>query len=300
MRYAKPKVSIGLPIYNGERYVGETLDAILAQSYRDFELVVCDNASTDRTQDICRSYASIDPRIRYVRHERNLGVTRNFNAAFRLAAGQYFKWAASDDLIDPTFVERCVRILDDDPSVVAAFSRTRIIGPDGEHLADSDQSMNVMSARASDRLAYVFNNLALCDAQYGVLRADVVRRTSLLRPFLGSDICFLIELSLHGKFFEVPELLFSRRFHVAASSSLNEQQLTAFYKTRSMTASTLRAWRHLLANTRAAVHAPLPTAEKLRAFSVLGKRALWDRGLLVTELGHAARALLGSAGGQIR
>jgi glycosyltransferase involved in cell wall biosynthesis len=300
MRSAQPKVSIGLPTYNGGRYLGETLDAILAQSFAEFELVVCDNASTDGTEDICRSYASVDPRIRYVRHERNLGVSRNFNAAFHLATGQYFKWASSDDLIDPTFVERCVRILDDDKSVVAAFSRTRSIGPDGEHLTNSDRSMHVMAARASDRVAYLFNNLAFCNVQYGVLRADVVRRTSLFGNFLGADICFLIELSLHGKFFEVPEFLFSRRFHVAASSRLDEKELAAFFNARAMTASTLRAWRHLLANTQAVVRAPLPLAEKRRALSVLGRRALWDRGLLVTELGQAARGLLRSPREQAR
>src|SRR4051794_3298661 len=93
-----PKLSIGLPVYNGENFLAHAVDSILAQDFRDFELIISDNASTDRTAEICRGYAESDPRVRYVRFETNQGGSRNFCYVFELARGEYFKWAAHDDV----------------------------------------------------------------------------------------------------------------------------------------------------------------------------------------------------------
>ena len=100
--YRKPTVSIGMPVYNGVPFLNEALDSILAQTYRDFELVISDNASTDETESICRAYAASDPRIRYYRQQENLGAMPNFNRVCELSRGQYFKWAACDDVCSPT------------------------------------------------------------------------------------------------------------------------------------------------------------------------------------------------------
>ena len=108
MQSSTPKVSIGLPVYNGERYLREALDSILGQTFRDFELIICDNASTDETAAICADYAARDPRIRYHRQTHNIGATANFNHTFELARGAYFKWAAHDDVLAPTWLEKCV------------------------------------------------------------------------------------------------------------------------------------------------------------------------------------------------
>ena len=93
-----PRVSIGLPVYNGDRYLRETIEGLLNQTFSDFELVICDNASTDRTQDICNEYCLLDKRVRYYRNNENIGAGKNFNKAFSLSQGKYFKWAACDDL----------------------------------------------------------------------------------------------------------------------------------------------------------------------------------------------------------
>ena len=105
MTEKKPRVSIGLPVYNAERFLEQALDGILAQTYIDFELVICDNASTDGTQAICQRYAALDPRIKYHRNPQNIGVSRNFNRAFELSCGEYFKWCCHDDIPAPTFLE---------------------------------------------------------------------------------------------------------------------------------------------------------------------------------------------------
>ena len=108
-----PRLSIGLPVYNGERYLAEAFDCFLAQTFQDFEIIVCDNASTDHTAEICRSYAERDPRIRYYRNGKNLGAIPNFNRVFELSRSPLFKWAAHDDLYHPRYMETCIRILDD-------------------------------------------------------------------------------------------------------------------------------------------------------------------------------------------
>jgi len=114
----KPRVSIGLPVYNGENYLEEAIDSILAQTYKDFELIISDNASTDRTPDICQAYANKDPRIRYYRNEKNIGAAVNFNRVFELSSSEYFKWAAHDDIIAPDYISECIEILDNDDSIV--------------------------------------------------------------------------------------------------------------------------------------------------------------------------------------
>src|SRR5262245_55195681 len=111
-----PRLSIGVPVYNGQRFLRATLDSLLAQTFTDFELIICDNASTDGTEAICREYAARDPRVTYVRHDRNLGPAPNYNACFAHARGELFKWAAADDVVEPKFLQRCIEMLDSDPT----------------------------------------------------------------------------------------------------------------------------------------------------------------------------------------
>jgi len=114
-RSRKPRVSVGMPVYNCERYVAEAIESHLRQTYTDFELVITDNASTDRSEEICRAYASRDPRIKYHRNPENLGAGGNFRRCFELAQGDYFRWTPSDDVVGPELLELCVEVLDRDP-----------------------------------------------------------------------------------------------------------------------------------------------------------------------------------------
>ena len=118
MSSSTPKVSLGLPVYNGENFIAQAIESILAQTFTDFELIITDNGSTDRTPKICEAYAARDRRVAYSRNPENLGAAPNFNRAFALSSGRYFKWVAHDDLIAPEFLARCVKVLDNDPSVV--------------------------------------------------------------------------------------------------------------------------------------------------------------------------------------
>jgi glycosyltransferase involved in cell wall biosynthesis len=213
MPSANPKVSIGLPVYNGEAYLKDTLASILEQTYQNFELIICDNASTDQTEAICTHYAARDPRIRYYRQAQNVGATANFNRSFELARGVYFKWAAHDDLLEPTYLEKCVAVLERMPDAVLCQSLVKIIEDRGECLEEYDHTaFGTDSPKASVRLAA---RLRPHDTQevFGVIRSDVLRRTRLIGYHLGGDRTLLIELALLGRFALVPEPLFLNREH---------------------------------------------------------------------------------------
>jgi glycosyltransferase involved in cell wall biosynthesis len=133
-----PLVSIGMPVYNGERFVRQALESILIQDYGNFELIISDNASTDATSKICRRYADRDARVRYVRNETNLGASPNHKRVFEMGTGDYFKWAAHDDECLPTFLSRCMSVFGEAPqSVVLVYPQSLIIAGKGEWLGSS-------------------------------------------------------------------------------------------------------------------------------------------------------------------
>ena len=134
-----PKVSVGMPVYNGERYLEAALDSVLAQSFDDFEVVISDNASTDRTEEICKGYAHEDERIKYFRMRKNYGVNYNFNNVFRLSAGEYFKWASSDDVFEHDYFRKAVDVLDGTrPSYSCGQGRSDRPAWDGRSYATRD------------------------------------------------------------------------------------------------------------------------------------------------------------------
>lgn len=292
MTHTRPRVSIGLPVYNGERYLAEALDSLLAQTFADFELIICDNASTDRTGEIARSYAAADQRIRYVRNQRNLGWVRNFMRAFELSSGEYFRWHAADDLLAPECQERCVEVLDRQPEVVLAHPKTRFIDEHGRLLSESEDGLHLPSPQASRRFRQIVTQLGYTNLQYGLMRAAVMRRTGLLGLYAASDMVFLAELSLYGLFWEIPEFLFYRRLHPAAASSMNRAQLKLFYDPVKPDRMWIREWRHLGEYLRAVWRAPLAMRERLVLHLFLGRVAAGRRGKLARELVGAARHLL--------
>ncbi|HMN27055.1 MAG TPA: glycosyltransferase family 2 protein [Caldilineaceae bacterium] len=213
MAAAKPRVSIGMPVYNGEEYLEPTLDALLAQTYTDFELVISDNGSTDRTEAICRAYAGRDARIRYYRAEKNQGAAWNYNRVFALAQGEYFKWAAHDDLCAPEFVARCVEVLDQHPEVILCYSRTRAINEQNEVLRDYPAKPAANAPQPSRRFYEFICVPHPCVAVFGLIRRECLARTPLIGNYSASDRPLLGELSLMGQFYEIPEYLFFYRNH---------------------------------------------------------------------------------------
>jgi len=295
MTCTAPRVSIGMVVYNGERYLAEALDSLLAQTFEDFELTICDNASTDRSGDIGRDYAAQDTRVRYARNPRHLGVMGNYRRAFELSRGQYFRWAADDDLSAPQSLARCVEVLDREPAVVLAYPKTRFIDEHGRVISDYDDRLHLQSPRPSERFRQVLERLGRCNAAYGLMRTDVLKRARLFGDFLSSDVVFLAELSLYGTFWEVPEFLFYRRFHPSAHSSMNRAQACAFFFPDNPRRIRMRDWRHLWEYLRAVERAPLGISEKLPLHLFLVRVAVWKRDELARELFAATRQLLAGA-----
>ena len=232
MELHPPSVSIALPVYNGAAYLAETLDAILAQTYRDFELIVSDNASTDDTPAIVARYAAADPRVRAFRHAANRGAAWNFGYATALCRGRYVKHAAHDDVLAPTYLERCVAALEADPGAVLAYPLSVHVDDAGRRLPIGPGqgyriSLNLRSPKPHERWRGYHHNCnehSGADPVFGLVRADAMARTRVIGSFIGSDLFLLAELALLGTFIEIPEELFFYRLHAASSVRSNPRR----------------------------------------------------------------------------
>ena len=224
MNQNTPRVSIGMPVYNGEQFVAQAAQSILSQTFRDFELIISDNASTDATERICREYAERDGRIRYYRSEQNRGAAWNNNRVVELARGEYFKWQSHDDYCDPTFIEKCLAGIRSNPSVVLCYPRFVRVDEQGRRLGVKSSRVigNGEPHRRHRSLIYRRDS---CEEVFGIARTAVVRKTSLIGPYSNSDDTFLAELILHGFFREVPEPLFFYRIHPAQSTRVYPSRL---------------------------------------------------------------------------
>ncbi len=207
-----PKVSVGLAVFNGEPYLDEAIRSILAQTFTDFELIISDNASTDQTEEICRAYAERDPRIRYYRNATNIGGANNENRTFDLSTGSYFRWAAHDDVCAPELLAKCVEVLERDPFVVLCYTQVVEIDEHGQRGRTISRN-NASSALAHVRFAAIASSSDFCEETYGLIRSDILRKTRLQQNYTASDRTLLCELSLYGRFHEIPEPLFFKRFH---------------------------------------------------------------------------------------
>jgi glycosyltransferase involved in cell wall biosynthesis len=272
-------------VYNGERFLPETLDSLLAQTYGDFELIICDNASTDGTEQICYAYKNRDKRIKYYRNTINLGAARNYRKTFVLSSGQYFRWANADDLFAPESLARCLDVLEHEPSVILVYGKTRFIDDRGRFIADYDDRLDLRMDNPTERFVELYRCLGYVNVIYGLLRANILRKTKLIRSFVGGDISLVAELALYGKFWEIPEFLFYRRFHPQASSSFtNVAQLQEFFDPRTKGAVPLREWRHLLADFDSVRRAPLAIHDKICLSVFLSRVGFWNRGKLAREI----------------
>jgi glycosyltransferase involved in cell wall biosynthesis len=208
----KPFVSIGLPTYNGERYIRQSLDSLLAQDYENFELIISDNASTDHTAEICQEYLAGDERIRYYRNETNLGSVENGNRLFKLSSGKYFMWASDHDLWHPTYVSACVSILEEEPDVVLAYARTTLIDPDGNPLRLLPDQIDTRGmADAVYRYKYIIWYLAWNNMVLGVFRREVLGQTGGFKKLWGIEHILLADLAFRGTFAQIAEPLLYRR-----------------------------------------------------------------------------------------
>jgi glycosyltransferase involved in cell wall biosynthesis len=291
---AAPKVTIGIPVYNAERYLGETLNALLGQEYGDFEIVISDNHSTDGTLALCEAHARSDSRIRLFRSEKNFGAVHNYNRVFREARGEYFKWAAADDLCRPSLLSKCVRVLDERADVVLAYPQTEIIDGNGAHLQYYNDMLHLHEDCPVERFRTAMQRMGLCNAVCGLIRTSVLAKTQLIGKYIGADAMLLLELSLHGKFHEIPEPLFCRRMHADSySAESSTQGMETFLAAGAKGAWNHVAWSMMSDYMRVFVAAPLSPRQKLRLAKVILHAAVAMRIELSRELFELPQRLLG-------
>lgn len=271
-----PRLSIGLPVYNGQRYVAQAIDTLLSQTYRDFELIISDNASTDATESICRRYARLDSRIRYLRQPRNIGSSPNHNIVADEARGELFKWAGHDDRYAPELLRRCVEALDEHPDVVLSHAGTTTIDDIGNRVRDVEYRLTTDSPRAAERFGSVLFGTG-GDDSYGVIRTEVLRKVRPHDSFHHAEHALVAELALHGPFYRVPEYLYFRRDHPGRAERANPTK-----RRRSINMDPRREsrWRHPTVRLLAeyawaladAVHrAPIPAAERRECYRQLAR-----------------------------
>jgi len=243
-----PRISIGLPVYNGELYIEEAIESIINQTFTDFELIISDNASTDRTSEICNKYAQKDSRIRYYRQSQNHGACRNHNIVFKLARGEYFKWAAHDDCMSTDYLKKCVDVLDHYPDIVLCHTRIRFIHQDEGRVSNYfEKHKNINDSQMSRRFGEIITT-RYAYLIFGVFRRHVLQQTSLLRNTIGSDRFLLAEMSLRGRFYEIPDYCFYVRDHKDRLSRIPLFYLHSRWwdTSKKVTTFVFPHWRHLI------------------------------------------------------
>ena len=270
----EPLVSIGLPVYNGERYLAEAIESILAQSYRHFELIICDNASVDSTEQICRRFATQDDRIRYFRNAENLGAVRNFNLTVERASGKYFRWAAHDDRIAPEYLARAVAALEADPTLVLCHCQVKVIDENGADVMNFDYPPgHGASPNASARFRDALRQDRWDFEIFGLIRMDALRRTSMMGRYVASDRILRAELSLLGRYCILPERLSFDRDHPNRSiRALPAHHLRAGWFDPALAGRrVLPHWRVLYEYFRAVQRAPISAWERARCYPHLAR-----------------------------
>jgi glycosyltransferase involved in cell wall biosynthesis len=259
---AVPVVSICLPVYNGENYVAGAIESMLAQTFADFELIITDNASTDRTEEICRKFADADPRVRYHRNERNVGGARNQAIAVQLSRGRYVRLSAHDDKIAPTHLEECLAVLKERPDVVIAFTTTVEIDEVGAVIRHYRNTRGTADAASRRFRELIFRDQDVASF-YGVIRGDVLRSLPPMENFTNADRVFLCRLAFRGPFMSIDRPLFYKRYH-PKNYYLNWRDRMAWFNPDAKGKAALPNWLELFSISNAVVTAPIPLLERLR------------------------------------
>jgi|EndMetStandDraft_4_1072995.scaffolds.fasta_scaffold127396_2 glycosyltransferase involved in cell wall biosynthesis len=262
-----PLVTVGMPVHNAERDVAKAIESVLMQTLGNFELIVSDNASTDKTAEIVSRYMRDDPRLFYRRFDTNRGVAFNWNSAALGARGRYFKWLAGSDEMTPGLLAQCAEVLETRPDAVLAFGRTRWIDASGQPLLLCDQDFAVLSDRPAERFTQVARDMSINNQiNAGLIRTAALRKTRLLGNYPSSDLVLMAELALQGKVILLPQELFRRRTGADVSTPQRSPlEVARHYNPGAARPRRFVSLRRQVARYAACLRAPLPAAERARA-----------------------------------
>lgn len=268
----RPRVSIGLPVYNGEKFLAIAIDSVLAQTFGDFELIISDNASTDATATICQAYIRKDPRVRYLRNERNLGAAPNYNRTFEVSRGEYFKWLAHDDLILPKYLEQTVAALDGAPDAVLCNTLVQYVDEQGRIIGTYDSALGSSPAdRPAQRFARAILRSHSCVDFFGLARRSALQNSLLHGSFHGADRAFLAQMALRGRLVHLPQPLVCMREHPIRYTRQNVRpgDRLAWHDARLAGRRHLPTWRVYGEYLRLVRREHLPAAERRRCYAWL-------------------------------
>ncbi|MBL1215741.1 MAG: glycosyltransferase family 2 protein [Ignavibacteriae bacterium] len=269
MKHVDPLISIGMPVYNGENFLKEAVDSILTQSFENFELIISDNGSSDKTEIICREYAQRDTRINYIRHDNNKGAAWNFNYVFEIANGKFFKWGTHDDVLLKDYLKKCVETFKNREDYGLVYPKRIVIDERGNELIRYSDMLHLDEESVNDRYKHYLKTFRYTTRWaipiLGLFRRDILKQTRLLGKFPAADTIILSEVALRSKFFEIDEYLFLHRKHPGTSNKANPTpaKIAAFYDPKLKWRVQLPRWKWLFENKVSISLAPLNTKEKL-------------------------------------
>jgi glycosyltransferase involved in cell wall biosynthesis len=284
----RPAVSVGMPVYNAERWVDAAIRSILDQSFSDLELIISDNASTDATFSICERHAQADSRVHLYRNPENVGANRNYVAVLNHARAPYFKWASSNDICAPRFIEQCVLALESCPDAVLACSRAALFEEDVASAAPYDRDVELMADAPGARYIQLFSTMGLNNAFNGVIRRSALSSTMPMGNFQRADIVLMAELALMGKFVLVPEFLFFRRIsHEAATKLKSAREVDQHIEPHVRRPLKWQNWRFNVALLRTYLRRQSLTRDSLRTFWYVLSQLRWSRRWLLRDVQEA-------------
>jgi len=281
-----PLVTVCVPVYNGEKYLVRCLDSLLSQSFRDFKLLISDNASVDSTSAIARRYADGDPRVEYWRQERNIGLYGNFSYLLTRVDTKYCKIANADDWWAPDMIGDAVDVLEGNPELVLCYPKMIMVDAAGRETSRYDDQFEAMQDRAVDRFTFALLNLRFVNQLAGVMRTAAVRSVLPLMIQPGSDAVMVAELCLYGKIALLDKYQYFRRFHEESSSHdrKSREHQRKFVGAGGAQVSRFERWRHHLGLMRRLVRSPVGIRGHASGLWFLLRRMNWDRRALYAEL----------------
>jgi glycosyltransferase involved in cell wall biosynthesis len=287
-----PLVSIGLVLHNRDRFLEASIESFLNQTFKDFELIISDDCSTDRGEEICRRYAAQDSRIRYYRNQRNMGAEWNVRRIHELATGKYFMQAAHDGMIQPDFLSLCLDPLEADDSLVLAHSLIRVIDEDGQLLENYDDQLRTSSPAPLVRARDLLLKSHRCHPISGLIRRDALHKLPPQGSHAHSDRVLLLQLGLLGRFYEVPEYLFIRTRHSSQSVATMTERTTA----RKIA---LPGWNAAKEFILSVTHSPLGRGQRLRCYGVIARWVFKYHSRIARDLFIASEAAAASTPAKI-
>lgn len=289
-------ITIGLPVYNGQKFLQAAIDSHLSQSYGDFELVISDNGSTDATEEICRRYAAQDDRISYLRSPVNRGILWNHRRVLEGLgeATPYFRWAGADDVLEPGLLAAMVEVLRSRPEVEAVMPATKNIDEAGAIIRSMERTLNLESAVPYERARQILLANYQHVIAYGLLRAPSLRRMRTGPDYIGWDPVFIWELALRGRIFQLEQLALLRRFHPGSISRVKTaREMRKWVEPDARAGMNFPHWTWAYERARALLATSLPSREKLRISLLLLRATSWQRKDLARDVIQAVRRALG-------